>query len=81
LFDRLLERIGVPCVVIARLDQAEALHASRGRCIGCTHAAECREWLSLPLPQQSAEAPVFCPSYGLLKRLGAACQKGRSRKN
>lgn len=69
LFDRMLQRIGVPLVVVARLDQAQALHTTRAKCIECVHATKCREWLSRPLPEQSPPPPAFCPSGAFFRRL------------
>jgi hypothetical protein len=57
LMDRMMERVGVDQVAVARLDQGMAFYEARTRCLSCPHEAACRGWLA------NAEVPAAAPEF------------------
>jgi hypothetical protein len=70
LMDRMIQRVGVDPVTVARIDRGMAWYEARTRCIACCNERQCNEWLASPGTVAASEPPEFCHNAELLRRCG-----------
>ncbi len=61
----MMDILNVDAGRLARLDQGEAYAAARLRCLDCSEAGRCLDWLEHAVP--TAAAPDFCPNVDLFE--------------
>ena len=61
----MMEVLGVDAGRLARLDQGEAYAQARLRCLNCSEAGRCLEWLEHAVPHSAG--PEFCGNVDLFK--------------
>ena len=68
LFGEMMDRVGVNPGAAAREDQGSAFAAACRRCLLCSSAEACRQWLDTG---GADTPPAFCPNAAYLSRVGA----------
>lgn len=61
----MMDVLDVDGAKLARLDQGSAYAAARLRCLNCSEAERCVDWLETATPK--AAAPDFCPNVSLFE--------------
>jgi hypothetical protein len=60
LMDRMMGRLNVDSAFASRVDGGLAWYEARAKCIFCSSAPQCREWLAASTPSQGPHG--FCPN-------------------
>ncbi len=66
LMDRMMARLAVDQIALARHERGRTFAAARRRCIPCPHTTRCAEWLD-GAPDAGA-VPEFCRNGALFTR-------------